>query len=139
MHTILTGLQNDNIKSDLQPYLLQPTSLDELLLERLDIACRHEKERQDKRRQAPQRPAGMHAVQSSNTCGDSKQTAQQQAITLPPDVLSNLKRLKADIVLLKDLKTEVAQIRETIQKTDYATGWNSAVNREMDHEAAQYP
>lgn len=35
MHTVLTGLQNDSIKTDLQPYLLQPTTSDELLLERL--------------------------------------------------------------------------------------------------------
>ena len=33
MHTVLTGLQNNNIKSDLQPYLLQTNTLDELLLE----------------------------------------------------------------------------------------------------------
>ncbi len=86
MHSILTGLQNDNIKSDLQTYLLQPTTSDELLLERLNIACGHEKERQNKRRQTPpQKPAGMHMVQSSDSNGDRTQTAQQQTVTLPPD------------------------------------------------------
>lgn len=51
MHTVLTGLQNDNIKTDLQPYLLQTSTSDELLLERLNIACANEKERQEKKRQ----------------------------------------------------------------------------------------
>lgn len=45
MHTVLTGLQNDNIKSDVQPYLLQTNTSDELLLEKLNIACANEKER----------------------------------------------------------------------------------------------
>ncbi len=140
MHSILTGLQNDNIKSDLQPYLLQPTTSDELLLERVNIACGHEKERQNKRRQTPpQKPAGMHMVQSSDSNGDRTHTAQQQTVTLPPDVLSDLKGLKADMVLLKDLKIEMAQIRESIQRTEHPTGWNSPVNMEMDREAAQHP
>ncbi|KAL1278520.1 hypothetical protein QQF64_025193 [Cirrhinus molitorella] len=138
MHTIFTGLQSNNIKSDLQPYLLQPTTSDELLLERLNIACGHEKERQEKRRQTPQRPAGMHTVQSSDISGDRKQIVQQYTVTLPPDVLSDLKGLKADMVMLKDLKTEMAQIRESIQKTDHHTGYNSPVNMEMDCEAAQH-
>ncbi|KAL1268898.1 hypothetical protein QQF64_034261 [Cirrhinus molitorella] len=141
MHTILTGLQSDNIKSDIQPYLLQPTTSDELLVmsyELLNIACGHEKERQEKRRQTPQRPAGMHTVQSSDISGDRKQIVQQYTVTLPPNVLSDLKGLKADMVMLKDLKTEMAQIRESIQKTDHHTGYNSPVNMEMDCEAAQH-
>uniref|UniRef100_A0A3B3TRZ1 ribonuclease H n=1 Tax=Poecilia latipinna TaxID=48699 RepID=A0A3B3TRZ1_9TELE len=52
MHTVLTGLQNDNIKSDLQPYLTKPDTPDELLLEKVNIACTNEKERQDKKRHA---------------------------------------------------------------------------------------
>lgn len=54
MHTVLTGLQNDNIKTDLQPYLLQPSTPDELLLERLNMACANKKERQDKKRHTAQ-------------------------------------------------------------------------------------
>ncbi|CAI5669819.1 unnamed protein product, partial [Oreochromis niloticus] len=52
MHTVLTGLQNDNIKSDLQPYLLQTNTSDELLLEKVNIAVANEKERQDKKKHA---------------------------------------------------------------------------------------
>lgn len=119
MHTILTGLQNDSIKTDLQPYLLQLTTSDELLLERLNMARANEKERQDKKRQTtPQRHTGVHAVQSSDASRDKKGKAQQNIATLPPDVLSDLKEIKADIVPLKDLKAEVTQIRESIHKTE---------------------
>ena len=70
MHTVLTGLQNDSIKTNLQPYLLQPTTSDELLLKRLNLACANEKERQDKKRlTASQRHTGVHAVQSSDVSG----------------------------------------------------------------------
>lgn len=40
MHTILTGLQSDNIKNDMQPYLLQTATSDEVLLEKV-IDCQH--------------------------------------------------------------------------------------------------
>lgn len=43
MHTVLTGLQNDNIKSDLQPYLTKPDKPDELLLEKVNIVRTNEK------------------------------------------------------------------------------------------------
>ncbi len=45
LHTVLTGLQNDNIKRDLQPYLEQADISDELLLERMNTSCAYETER----------------------------------------------------------------------------------------------
>lgn len=50
LHTVLTGLQNDNIKTDMQPLLLDTTTSDELLLERLNSACTTEVERKNKRK-----------------------------------------------------------------------------------------
>ena len=50
LHTVLTGLQNDNIRRDLQPYLEQVDISDELLLERMNTACAYETERQNKKR-----------------------------------------------------------------------------------------
>ena len=50
LHTALTGLQNDNIKRDLQPYLEQTDFSDELLLERMNTACAYETERQNKKK-----------------------------------------------------------------------------------------
>lgn len=119
MHTVLTGLQNDNIKTDLQPYLLQTSTADELLLERLNISCANEKERQDKKRQTASRQTTVHSVQSSDTTEkDKKCPPRPSPATVPPDVLSDLKEIKADMVLLKDLKAEMSQIRESMYKTD---------------------
>ncbi|XP_051729798.1 uncharacterized protein LOC127501688 [Ctenopharyngodon idella] len=50
LHTVLTGLQNDRIQSDLQPYLSDPAVPDEVLLEKLNVAYSNESERQNKRK-----------------------------------------------------------------------------------------
>lgn len=117
MHTILTGLQNDNIKSDLQPYLTKPDTPDELLLEKVNIACTNEKERQDKKRHAaPQRATSVSTVQTGELPRETKTSTQQSRSQMSPDVLSEIKEMRSDMVLLKDLRAEVSQIRETIQK-----------------------
>lgn len=117
MHTVLTGLQNDNIKSDLQPYLSQIHTSDELLLERVNIACANEKERQDKKKSnGPSRVANVSAVQPSEVTVEKKRTNQQSTPPLPPELLGEIKEMRADMVMLKDLKAEVSQIMETIQK-----------------------
>ncbi|XP_068115048.1 uncharacterized protein [Hyperolius riggenbachi] len=68
LHTVLTGLQNDNIRSDLQPFLQQTTTSDELLLEKLNISCANEAERQNKKKLlTPQRPATVHSVHSETS------------------------------------------------------------------------
>lgn len=73
LHTVLTGLQNDSIKSDLQPYQQQTTTSDEPLLEKLNIACANEAERQNKKKRlAQQRPTTVHSVQSNDTPEDKK-------------------------------------------------------------------
>lgn len=50
LHTILTGLQNDSIRIDMQPLLLDTQTSDEFLLERLNIACANEVERRNKKK-----------------------------------------------------------------------------------------
>ena len=120
MHTILTGLQSDNVKSDMQPYLLQPTTSDEVLLEKVNVACANEKERQDKKKQAmPQRTTTINAVLPNDTPAPAeKKTVQKQSVAAPPsDLLSELKEMRSEMVLLKDLRAEVSQIRETMQKS----------------------
>ncbi len=61
LHTVLTGLQNDRIQSDLQSFLSDPTISDEVLLERLNVACSHETERQNKRNS--ERSVAVHVTQ----------------------------------------------------------------------------
>ncbi|XP_044227629.1 uncharacterized protein LOC122996129 [Thunnus albacares] len=133
MHTVLTGLQNDNIKSDLQPYLLQTNTSDELLLEKVNIACANEKERQDKKKHsAPSRVTHVNTVQPSESPVEKKSTTQQSTATLPPDLLSEMKEMRSDMALLKDLRAEVAQIRETIQKSAPATPQPSSFKAEQN-------
>lgn len=120
MHTILTGLQSDSVKSDMQPYLLQSTTSDEVLLEKVNIACANEKERQDKKKYAvPQRAAIVNAVQPNETPAPAeKKTVQKQSTAaLPPDLLSEIKDMRSEMVILKDLRAEVSQIRETMQRS----------------------
>lgn len=42
------GLQNDRIQSELQPYLSDAAISGEVLLEKLNVACFNESERQNK-------------------------------------------------------------------------------------------
>lgn len=63
IHTMLTGLQSNNIKHDLQPYLELPNTYDELLFEKLNTSCAYESESQDKRRMlTTQHSAAIHSV-----------------------------------------------------------------------------
>lgn len=120
MHTVLTGLQSDNVKIDMQPYLLHPTTSDEVLLEKVNIACANEKERQDKRKHAaPLRMTTVNAVHPSDTPlpAEKKNVQKQSTATASPDLLSEIKEMRSEMVLLKDLQAEVLQIRETMQKS----------------------
>lgn len=117
MHTVLTGLQNDNIRSDLQPYLLQINTPDELLMEKLNIASTNEKERQDKKKHAgPSRVTNVNAVQPNDISVETRAPTQQK-VTVPPELLSEIKEMRSDMMLLKDLRAEVSQIRETVQRS----------------------
>ncbi|XP_043954545.1 uncharacterized protein LOC122820911 [Gambusia affinis] len=133
MHTVLTGLQSDNIKTDLQPHLSKSSTSDELLLEVLNVASANDKERQDKKRNTTQRSTGVHTVQSSDTNNERRHGGHQNVAAFPPDVLSDLKEIKADMVLLKDLKTEVAEIRESIYNKEDKTKLQPAVCRETEY------
>ncbi len=53
LHTVLTGLQNDSIRGDLRPYLTQADVSDELLFDKVNQACAHKTERQNKIKTCP--------------------------------------------------------------------------------------
>jgi len=119
LHTMLTGLQSDNIKRDLQPYLELPNVSDELLLEKLNTSCAYESERQDKRRMlTPQCSAAIHSAQAGDNTAEKKEknTVQQSGSKVQPDILSQLKEMQSNMTLLNDLKAEFSQIKEFIQK-----------------------
>ncbi|KAF0046074.1 hypothetical protein F2P81_002603 [Scophthalmus maximus] len=97
MHTVLSGIQSNNIKSD--PHVQTNTS-DELLLEKLNMACGNEKERQDKKKHAaPSCVTNVSTVQSSEPPVEKKRTIPQHTATLPPDLLSEIKEMRSDMAL----------------------------------------
>ena len=122
LHTVLTGLQNDCIKRDLQPYLEQTDISDELLLERMNTACAYETERQNKRKSLAQsKPTTIHSVQSSDAPveGNDKSPAPQNPVKLPPAVVSQLEEMRSEMAVLKDLRAEVSQLRESMQQPQF--------------------
>lgn len=140
MHTVLTGLQSDNIKGDLQPYLLQTDTSDELLLEKLNISCANEKERQDKKKHlAPSRVTHVNTVQSGEASVEKKNTTSQSPAILPPELLAEIKEMRSDIVQLKDLKAEICQIRETIQRPTATPSQYLPPSREPATMPSPYP
>lgn len=119
LHTVLTGLQNESIRNDLLPYLQQQTCSDELPLEKLNIACANETERQNKRRQiTQQRPATVAATQADDQFKERKNKEPNRDNTnkTQPDVLNERKAMRSDVALLKTLSAEVAQIKESIRQ-----------------------
>ena len=111
LHTVLTGLRNESIRNDVLPYLQQQTCSDELLLEKLNIACANETERQNKRRQiTQQRSATVHAAQSDDSILErkNKEPNRDNPGKTQPDVLNELKAMRSDMALLKTLSAEVA-------------------------------
>ncbi len=92
LHTVLTGLQNDRIQSDLQSFLSDPTISDEVLLERLNVACSHETERQNKRKS--ERSVAVHVTQLNESKHQSKQTK--------VDLMSQLQSLSSEILQIKE-------------------------------------
>lgn len=99
-HTVLTGLLNDRIQSDLQPFLSDHTISHEVLSERLNGMSSHESERQSKTKS--KRPASVHVTQLNEPAHEPKHQPKQT---------------KFDLMLqLKSLSEEIMQIKETIQQ-----------------------
>jgi hypothetical protein len=88
---------------------------DELLLERMNTACAYETERQNKKKLLGQpRPATIHAVQSSDTPvekSDKSPGQQNSNVKLPPTVALQLKEMRSEMAVLRDLKAEMCQIK----------------------------
>lgn len=139
LHTVMTGLLNDNIKRDLQPSLEQPGVSDELLFEKLNIACAYESERQDKKKMhAPQRSVTVHSAQSDLTTTEKKDKISQSSHSKSQtDILSELQEMKANMTLLKDLKAEVSSIKESMQQPSYLQRQHPSPASGPDHTPAQ--
>lgn len=116
LHTILTGLQSDSVRIDMQPLLLDSDTPDELLLERINTACANETERRNKKRcLASQSAVNASAVQSEDTL-PSKAPVKEVKAKIPPELLHELAELKTGVASLKGLSVEIAHIKETLQQ-----------------------
>lgn len=114
LHTVLTGLQNDRIQSDLQPYLTDTTVTDEILLEKLNVACSHEAERQSKRK------------------GDRNAAVNVTQLSEPIQSKSKQKQPKIDLMSqLKSLSEEIMQIKASIQQGPFSPQQCCVVNSDV--------
>lgn len=116
LHTVLTGLQSDSIRIDMQPLLLDSETSDEVLLEKLNIACANEIERRNKRQfNAPQPATTVSVVQLEDT-PSAKCPVKEAKAKIPAELLTELAELKTGVASLKGLSAEIAQIKETLQQ-----------------------
>ncbi len=118
LHTVLTGLQNDSIRGDLRPYLTQADVSDELLFDKVNQACAHETERQNKKKLVQSCAPKVHAIQSSDTVIEKKgkPACQKNSEKTELDILSELREMRLGMALLKGLSAEVSQIQESIKQ-----------------------
>lgn len=118
LHTLLTGLQNDNIRMDMQPLLLDSETSDELMLERLNIASATEMERRNKKKGNTLQAANVSAVQAeempSAKCPEKEMKSKGST-----GLLTEIQELKTGVASLKGLSAEIAQIKETLQQTRF--------------------
>ncbi len=96
LYTVLTGLQNDYIRGNLKPYLQQTDVSDELLLEKLNLACMIETERQNKKKTAVQHhPVVVHSAECNDIPAPAekkwKTSLQENKNKHNPDFLNELR------------------------------------------------
>jgi len=116
LHTILTGFQSDSVRIDMQPLLLDPETPDEILLERLNMACANETERKNKKRcLASQSATSVSAVELNDTV-PGRNPVKEVKPKFPSELFTELAELKRGVASLKGLSAEIAQIKETLQQ-----------------------
>ena len=99
----------------MQPLLLDSNTSDELLLERLNIACANETERRNKKKFSTPQPATTVSAVQSEEPYPAKCPVKEAKAKLPPELLTELAELKTGVASLKGLSAEIAQIKETSQ------------------------
>ena len=119
LHTLLTGLQNESIRIDMQPLLLDTETSDELLLERLNVACANEAERRNKRKLSNQQSATSVSVVQSEDRSPAKCSVKETKTGISPELLTEIQELKTGVASLKGLSAEIAQIKETLHQTRF--------------------
>ncbi|GAA6090899.1 NACHT, LRR and PYD domains-containing protein 12-like [Tachysurus ichikawai] len=125
----------------MQPLLLDTKTTDEALLEKLNIACANEAERQKKKKTNVQHTnTVVHSVKSSDETTDKKPSVTSSAPKPSSSVLTELKELRTDVASLKTLSAEIAHIQESLQQPAFASPQGPVPTpRAFDREIVQCP
>ncbi|KAK6472741.1 hypothetical protein HHUSO_G27324 [Huso huso] len=118
LHTVLTELQNDSIKTDMKVYLQDNSVTDEVLLEQLNIACSNDAERQRKLRSTSYKSVKVNALHSDDNQASKQPESKKQDTSA---LLAELNELKNEVSSLKELKVEIASIRQTLYSSNHGT------------------
>lgn len=106
-HSIITGLRSDGIKTELKPYLDDPKTPDEVLFEKINVQSSLEAERRRK----------LNTTRSAAVSEVTEKDRSQQSQPKPGLLLTEIAELKAGIAELTSLKTQVAVLQDSFNKS----------------------
>lgn len=100
----------------MQPLLLDSQISDELLLEKLNVACANETEQRKNKKFCTPQPATSVSVVQSGDQSSAKCPVKEAKVKVPPEILTELAVLKTGVASSKSLSTEIAQIKGSLQQ-----------------------
>ena len=114
-HTIVTGLRNDNVKSEVKAALTSGKHLeDEELMEVVSKSVKEEKERQRKLKASKSKTGNVKVVSSEKE--ESSSGKKQQVKENKEDlIVAELKEIRAGLSEITNLKTDVEALKECVR------------------------
>ena len=114
-HTIVTGLRNDNVKSEVKAALTSGKHLeDEELMEVVSKSVKEEKERQRKLKASKAKTGNVKVVSSEKE--ESSSGKKQQVKENKEDlIVAELKEIRAGLSEITNLKTDVEALKECVR------------------------
>ena len=106
LHSLLTGILNENIKADLKPLLQDVKTTDEALLERINVAANNENERQQK--QSTARKVRVHEVNTQ--AAKQNENGKQEGKGKEKEDVFDVKRMHEDIRAI--IRSELAAVTQ---------------------------
>lgn len=97
LHTMLTGLKSDNVRSEMRPLLKNPTTTDDDLLDTLSKAVADETEHQDKFK-AIKKTANVSCIETPEKRTEEKEKEKKH--TVLGDLCQEVRELKAHVMEL---------------------------------------
>lgn len=122
LQTVLTGLHDDTIRTDMKPYLQDPNVTDESLLEKITATFNLESERKNKLSvMSKSKPIRVTAISEENddidgeSCAHSSHSKSKQCRTVKRDTLMEKvdQGNKAICEAIQNLTTQIASLQQT--------------------------